>query len=74
MNMDSGTICDQIASATGGYVLGLLTAVWIHSLWRWWHPQNIRFWGTWDTDPRRLTYCGLTLLIVWIAFLLKSFG
>jgi len=65
-------ILDQLASAAGGYALGLLTAIWLHALWKWRHPETIRYWGTWYTNPQTLTVVGIALLVGWAMFLLKS--
>jgi hypothetical protein len=63
---------DQFTSAAAGYALGILTAIWAHALWKWWHPHTIRYWGAWYTNPRILFSGGLALTAAWIAFLLKS--
>ncbi|MBI3837259.1 MAG: hypothetical protein HY288_04900 [Planctomycetia bacterium] len=65
-------IFDQLTAAVAGYVLGLLTAAWIHALWKWWHPNTIRFWGSWYSNPRILIYTGVALAVGWTLFLLKS--
>ena len=36
---------DQFTSAAAGYALGILTAIWAHALWKWWHPHTIRYWA-----------------------------
>jgi hypothetical protein len=65
-------IIDQIISAAAGYFLGILTAVWIHAIWKWWHPHTIRYWGAWYTSPRLLYSTGLALAVSWLVFLVKS--
>lgn len=65
-------ILEQLTSAAGGFFLGLLTAGWLHATWKRWHPQTIRFWGSWYTNPRLLLLCGLALAVLWTGMFLSS--
>lgn len=56
---------EQFASAAAGFVLGVLTAGWLYAAWKRWHPQTIRFWGSWYTSPRLLVLCGAVLAMLW---------
>ena len=62
---------DQITAAGGGLILGMLTFTWLNALWLWWHPQKVRYWGTWYTDPRLLTASGILLAIGWLMLIFK---
>jgi hypothetical protein len=70
--MSIETILVQFGSAVGGFVLGALTGAWIHAAWKQWHPQTIRFWGTWYTDPRLLLVSGLGLIAAWLGMFFTS--
>jgi len=70
--MSFENIVDQVVAAAGGFVLGLLTAGWLHATWKRWHPQTIRFWGAWYTDPRLLILCGLLLAALWTGLFFSS--
>lgn len=65
-------IATQLAFATVGVALGWLTGAWAHASWKRWHPQQIRFWGTWYTDPRLLLAGGLALAGAWLGALVTS--
>ncbi len=60
-------ILDQLTSTIGGIILGIFTAAYLHALWMFWHPTQIRLWGKWQTDPRFLTVVGILLAVGWIA-------
>ena len=62
----------QFGSVFGGFVLGALTGAWIHAAWKRWHPQTIRFWGSWYTDPRWLLIGGLGLAAAFLAMFFTS--
>ena len=65
-------IFDQVRAAGAGLLLGILTAAWVHAVWSWWHPQTIRFWGTWGTDPRLLAAGGIVLAMAWMGNIFTS--
>jgi hypothetical protein len=65
-------ILNQLVFAALGMALGWLTGVWMHALWRRWHPHRIRFWGAWYTDPRLLLAGGLALVGTWVGLLFTS--
>ena len=70
--MSIETIAVQLGSAVCGFALGALTGAWIHAAWKQWHPQSIRFWGTWYTDPRFLLAGGLGLIAAWLGMFITS--
>ncbi len=63
---------DDLISYAAWYVLGFLTAIWLHAIWKWWHPHTIRYWGAWYTNPRVLVSTGLALTLAWIGLVIKS--
>jgi len=65
-------IFDHLRAAASGFILGALTAGWLHAVWQWWHPETIRFWGTWYTDSRLLVVVGVILAIVWVGLFFTS--
>ena len=70
--MSFEAIFEQVRAASAGLILGALTAAWFHAVWQRWHPQTVRFWGTWYTDPRLLTVVGILLAISWLSLFFTS--
>jgi len=70
--MSLETMVVQLVSAIVGFALGALTGAWIHVAWKRWHPQSIRFWGSWYTDPRMLLVGGLGLIAAWLGMFITS--
>ena len=66
-------ILEQMTSAAAGYVLGLLSAAWLHGMWKlWYRPQQIRVWGNWVTRPNYMMVFGVALTIGWAIFFFIS--
>ena len=70
--MSFESIFEHVRAAGSGFILGVLTAVWIHAVWTRSHPHRIRFWGAWYTDTRVLVVGGVALLVAWTALLLAT--
>ena len=66
------SVASFLRDAGTGYVLGFLTAAWLHAVWRRCHPHTIRFWGTWYTEPRFLVGSGLLLITAWLGFFIVA--
>jgi hypothetical protein len=67
-----GSTFIQVIAVLGGFVLGTLTGAWVSAAWQRWHPQTVRFWGTWYTDPRLLIMGGLGLVAAWMGLFFTS--
>ncbi len=65
-------LLEQARAAGFGFVLGVVTAAWVHAIWLRMHPHTIRFWGTWYTDPRVLVVTGIVLVVAWVGLIVSS--
>ncbi|HEX3725949.1 MAG TPA: hypothetical protein VHV08_06885 [Pirellulales bacterium] len=66
------SMVDHMLSGAAGGVLGFLTGIWLHALWKRLHPTTIRFWGTWYTDRRLFITVGVALGALWLVFFFNS--